>query len=68
MLSESLYEKHVTSQQQKKSLSDGGEVLTKCYTNTDTAMAMGKIETLYTLNLHYCCRSKVSQILKNRTT
>ena len=68
MLSEFLYEKHVTSQHQKKSLSDGGEVLTKCYTDTATAIAMGKIKTLHTLNLHYCCMSKVSQILKNRTT
>ena len=60
MLSELLYGKRITSQHQKKSFSDGVEVLTKCYSDARTATAMDKIKTLHTLNVHYRCMSKVS--------
>ena len=68
MLSELLYEKRVTSPHQKKSFSDGVEVLSKCYSDARTATAVDKIKTLRILNLHYRCMSKVSLFLKNRIT
>lgn len=68
MLSELLYEKHITSQHQKKSLSDGAAVVTKCYGDAHGATAMDTVKTLYTLKSHYRCVSKVSQLFKRRAT
>ena len=68
MLSELLYEKHITSQHQKKSLSDGVAVVTKCYGDARGATATDTVKTLYTLESHYRCMSKVSQFFKRRAT